>query len=595
MNLFSRFLLVVLLGAFSAAGNATTAGSGPAWQPWSDGVFEQAKRDDRFVLLYLEAVWCHWCHVMDQETYTDPKVQKLIAGRYIPVRVDQDASPDLSRRYENYGWPATIVFNGAGEEIVKLRGYKPPEVMLRVLQAIIDDPSPVVYRDSIEVKNFSAVPTLSTAVREELQRRVKDTHDHKQGGLDQSQKFIDRDTIEYALLEAGQGDTQAEKIARQTLDGALQLIDPIWGGMYQYSTDGDWRHPHFEKIMQIQADAMRLYAMAYGQFHEPRYRKAAEDIHRYLKAFLQSPEGGFYVSQDADLVKGKHGGDYFAQSDADRRKRGIPQIDKHLYARENGWAIQALAALYDATGDREYLQVAETAARWVLKNRLLPDGGFRHDAADRGGPYLEDTLSMGRAFAGLYTSTGDREWLARAEQAADFIGARFANAAGPGYLSSPQAKQGVIKLQPLADENIAFARFANLLARYTGKDKYTHAADYAMRYVATPEVALFRRTDAGILLAGIELANEPSHITVVGGKDDPAAIKLYRAALAYPAVYRRIEWWDIREGAMPNPDVQYPQLARAAAFVCSNKSCSRPLFSAEDIAKTATRGTTSPS
>jgi thioredoxin-related protein len=88
-------------------------------------VFERAARENRFVLLDLEAVWCHWCHVMDEVTYSDPKVVELIESRYIPVRVDQDSRPDISRRYENYGWPTTVVFNAEGGEIVQRRGYLP--------------------------------------------------------------------------------------------------------------------------------------------------------------------------------------------------------------------------------------------------------------------------------------------------------------------------------------------------------------------------------------------------------------------------------------------------------------------------------------
>ena len=96
------------------------------WQPWSDSVFAQAKREGRFVLLDLGTVWCHWCHVMEEVTYQDPAVIELVNKRYIAVRVDADGRPDLSNRYEDYGWPATIVFNGDGGEIVKRRGYLPP-------------------------------------------------------------------------------------------------------------------------------------------------------------------------------------------------------------------------------------------------------------------------------------------------------------------------------------------------------------------------------------------------------------------------------------------------------------------------------------
>src|SRR5437773_10367860 len=96
------------------------------WQPWSDAVFAEAEREHRFVLLDLEAVWCHWCHVMDETTYKDPQVTKLLNSRYILVKVDQDSRPDLSNRYEDYGWPATVVFGAGRHEIVKRQGYLPP-------------------------------------------------------------------------------------------------------------------------------------------------------------------------------------------------------------------------------------------------------------------------------------------------------------------------------------------------------------------------------------------------------------------------------------------------------------------------------------
>jgi len=86
-------------------------------QPWSDQVFSDAKRTHRFVLLDLEAVWCHWCHVMDANTYSDPKVIKLLQSRYIVVKVDQDSRPDLSNRYEDYGWPATVVSTEAATRL----------------------------------------------------------------------------------------------------------------------------------------------------------------------------------------------------------------------------------------------------------------------------------------------------------------------------------------------------------------------------------------------------------------------------------------------------------------------------------------------
>ena len=114
-----------------------------AWRDWSDQVFADARAQKKYVLLDLGAVWCHWCHVMDATTYHDPKVAKLIRDHFIPVRVDQDAQPDLSRRYEAFGWPATIVMDADGNDIGRMRGYREPARFAGVLQAILDDPSPL--------------------------------------------------------------------------------------------------------------------------------------------------------------------------------------------------------------------------------------------------------------------------------------------------------------------------------------------------------------------------------------------------------------------------------------------------------------------
>ena len=575
-----RRLVAALLLLWTLPGY--TAGSKIDWQPWSDSVFERAARENRFVLLDLEAVWCHWCHVMDEVTYSDPKVVELIKSRYIPVRVDQDSRPDISRRYENYGWPATVVFNAEGGEIVKRRGYLPPEVMISMLEEIIVDPSPVDYGDDEPIAKFADNPLLSQKLRKSLEAAFYDTHDPKLGGLKQFQKFIDHDTVEYGLLRAGQGDKKAEEMTRRTLTFALKLIDPAWGGMYQYSTDFDWDHAHFEKIMSMQAEPLRLYALAYGQFRDERYRQAVRDLHRYVTTFLRSPEGAFYTSQDADLVKGEHSEKYFALDDAARRKLGIPAVDKHRYARENGWMINALATAYAMTGERAYLDDAQRAARWIIVNRSLPGGGFRHDEKDVAGPYLEDTLAMSDAFLALYAATGEREWLARAASGAEFIEQHF-RGAQPGYLTS--APRASSRLQPKSniDENIPLARFANLLHRYTGDARYRAMSDYALRMLVTEQVAGSLLTGPGILLAAFESANDPLHITVVGRKDDAAARALFDSATRYATVYRRIEWWDRREGNMPNPDVRYPQLPKAAAFICTDSTCSLPIFDASKL------------
>jgi uncharacterized protein YyaL (SSP411 family) len=591
----SALLFAVLLasmalshGAFAQASPASSPGGKPNWLPWSDGVFSQAKREQKFVLLDLEAVWCHWCHVMDVTTYRDSRVLDLLRSRYLTVRVDQDSRPDLSDRYEDYGWPATVVFDGAGHEIVKRQGYLDPQEMASMLQAIIDDPSPGPSVQAEKEIAFPANPLLAASLRTQLEKDYLAGYDANQGSWGSEQKYLDVDSVELAIDRAAHGDARAASMAKQTLDAQLQLLDPAWGGIYQYSTDGVWTKPHFEKIMSVQAENQRIYAEAYAQFHDAKYLQAAQAIQRFLTAFLTSPDGAFYTSQDADVIEGQHSAEYFALNDQERRKRGVPRVDMHIYARENGWAITALASLYEVTGDAKTLDQAIRAANWITKHRELSGVGFHHGATDFGGPFLGDSIAMTRAYLVLYRVTADRKWLNHAISTMSYVDRTFRSPRGAGFVSSVAPTDRAYQPHPQRDENVAVARAANLLFHATGDAKYRTLSDAAMRYLAAAPVAT-RLPVASVLLADYEIGRPPLHLTVVGHKDDPAAKALFLAALQYPSFYKRLEWWDTREGKLPNPDVQYPAVQRAAAYVCTERTCSAPIFKADEVAARISR------
>jgi uncharacterized protein YyaL (SSP411 family) len=572
--------------ALALAALAKDAEAAPiAWVSWSDDAFARAERENRFVLLYLEAVWCHWCHVMDHETYGDERVQKLIESRFVAVRVDSDARPDLALRYKRYGWPATVIFGSGGVELAKRRGYIEPDEMVSLLEGILAHPVPEPEKaNRSKDQGGAAASRLSEAVKAHLLAAHQNAQDTKLGGLKSVQKLLDPDSVEYGIARGLAGDAVEEKTARRTVAASLALVDPAWGGIYQYSTHGDWKQPHFEKIMSAQAGAMRIYSLAYSAWKDARALAAAKAIRGYVRAFLRDPGGAFFTSQDADLLPGEHADKYFALSDRARRKKGLPRVDRHIYARENGWMIEALAIYGTAAKDQAAIDDAIDAARAIAKTRSLEDGGFRHDAEDAAGPYLGDTLAMGRAFLALYEATQDRDDLVLAERAADFIGRRFAgdDAGFPSAANVPGARVGATR--DLA-ENIEAARFFNRLARYSGRAADRALAERSVHYLAVPSVTEAAFTEPGVLLADAELGSEPLHVTVVGSKRDSGARALFDAALRIASTYRRIEWWDPAEGPLPNADVAYPALKKPAAFVCSGTACSTPIFDAKEMAK----------
>ncbi len=594
-NTIAMPLIIVLAVLFSASlqANESVGNTGVKWQGWTKDLFEKARAQNKFILLDLEAVWCHWCHVMEEKTYGNAKVQALLKKQYITVRVDQDGAPDLSSRYGDWGWPATIIFAPDGTEIVKLSGYIPAPRMAFLLQAIIDDPSPGPSALAQAKIVASTTSHLSPSQHTFLRGNYEAVYDEKYGGWGQVQKYIHTDSMQLALADAEAGDVRAKKMARQTLDAALVLFDPAWGGVYQYSDERDWKSPHFEKIMSYQADYMRHYAKAYALWGDARYLQAVKNIDRYLKTILTSPDGTFYTSQDADLNKRVDGHKFYALDAKARAKAGMPRIDKNVYTRENAWAIRGLLALYNVTNDQDVLRRALKAANWIVKNHRLEKGGYSHGKNDRGGPFLGDNLAMGQAGLDLYAATGERRWLVVAQQVGRFIDKHFKHeSAGYDTAKSSAANVGVFsKSVRQLEENMQLARFANLLYRYHGDKKYLAMAEHVMRYLTAENVTNQRRFLAGVLLADREMATEPVHITIVGAKGDRRSQVLHEAGRKYAAQYKRLDWWDVKEGPLSNPDVQYPELDKPAAFACAAQICSLPVFTAKDLTKAVHRMT----
>jgi uncharacterized protein len=580
------YLIVALAVAAMCAPEAYASGPIPWQNHWDRSVFERAAREYRFVLLDLHAVWCHWCHVMDQETYTDPEVLALIKARYLPVSIDADADPGLATRYGDWGWPATIVLAPDGTEIVKRRGYLPPRQMASLLQAIIDDPTPGPSVQRVAPLVQTSATGLSKDQRDALKKTYDDLYDGQHGGWGTLHKYADAAALEYALeLWSYEGDKAAAQRFRQTLDENLKLIDPVWGGVYQYSDRVDWSSPHYEKLLAFQADDLRLYAEAYAQWHDSRYLRAAQELRRYMVDSLMAPEGAFYVSQDADLSASVTGHQYYSLDADARRHLGIPRIDRHEYARENGLAIRALCKLYDVTQDESALATARRAAEWTLAHRALSGGGFGHDASDGGGPFLDDTVAMAQAFLALYRSSAERRWLAESRAAVAYIDTHFRDSRG-GFFSAPAptSASGVFRVPARSvEQNAAVVEVANLLYRYTADIQYRRLAKRGMSFLVAAAASESVGLHADILMADQEEGRAPIHVTIVGPKDDPVAKALHATALQYPAEYLQIDWWDRRDGRLPNPEIRYPVLERAAAFACSGTTCSNPIFDPKQL------------
>ncbi|MDP3077671.1 DUF255 domain-containing protein [Bradyrhizobium sp.] len=537
------------------------------WSAWSDATFARAAREKKFVIVSLQSWWCRWCHVMNRDTWADPEVRSILKDRFIPVYVDQDSRLDISQRYERWGWPATIIFGPDGVEIAKLRGFYSPQFFKPILTATIEDPSPVVYPDAGGAERARTLTAgLTDAQRDEILGFIDQAWDAQHSGWSKS-KFVDGAMLIWALQRARQGDaTNAARIRKVLSLMAGNMVDTTTGALDHVNLKPDWSEPAREFPMFAQEAGLGAFARAWTIFGDPAYRLAADRIYGFLKNTMSAPGGGFYTSMGMS--------------------EGEPGVDRRQYARETAQAIAAVLAYFDATGAVDARELAVGAARWALANRALPGGGFRHAEQDEGGPYLADNVEMAKALLALHRSTGERQWLTHAQAAADFIARTFIDPATGGFVASasPDAQQ-LTKPIKQREDNVTAVRMFNLLSSYTGDSSYREIAEAGMGYLTSPAILDAFGFLPDVLLAEDELRNEPVHITVVGARDDPRSAALYRAALAYPLVNKRAEWWDKREGKLANPDVDYPDFPDGpAAFACTSTFCSYPVTQPADIA-----------
>jgi uncharacterized protein YyaL (SSP411 family) len=485
------------------------------WKPWSEETFARAKHERKFLLVDGAAAWCHWCHVMDETTYSDPAVAKVLAEKFIAVRVDIDERPDIADRYGEWGWPATILLSPDAEEIGKLRGYVSKEDLLPILQGAGDAE---VISDSGEKGVHPALDAMPW-VFGRTKRDLDGYYDTEKAGWGMRQKAPVGEDAEIAIVLAAKGDAMEGERATASLIASRALLDRVDGGLYQYSAGRDWTEPHYEKLMTVQAANLEAYARAYELTHDPSFLADARDIERYMDTILSAPDAAFYVTQDADVnahdekrpfVDGKV---YYERDARGRRELGSPRVDTHVYAFENGIAISALVRLYEVTHDEAVLARAKKAADRVLASHVTDDGRVKHDPeSTREVMYLADAAGFGRALARLAEVTGDPHYREAALRIAKTMDASFATDGTALYAQTKDAHAAGVFAERRVPfpANVLAARFHAALYRLT-KDEAEKTRGLAiLSGIATPEALDAQGRFLGaFLLAAEELGAAP--------------------------------------------------------------------------------------
>ena len=488
------------------------------WLAFDDALFARAKAEHKFVVLDGSAEWCHFCHVMEAVTYHDPEVRKLLDDHFLAAKVDVDSRPDVEERYAEYGWPATVIFSPDAVELGKFRGFLDPPTFKEILEQVVaggasgksaatSTPPPIPDAPLTE-EHLAWIARMTELL-------LDDAWDDEQGSWGHSQKvplFYDN---AWSLARGRAGDATARKRGLTSLERQLDIVDPVWGGIYQYSTDGDWKHPHFEKLLYFNAGAIENYAEAAKLTGDARFATAATRIKAYVDRFLSSPEGGFYATQDADLhahERGKPfltGHEYYANDEAHRLALGIPRVDTHEYARENGLAIHAYCTYAKWMNDDRATARAEAAATRILATHRRKDGLLGHDADD---PSTLAHLSDNAAFAwGLLAlvERGRAERLGQAVALVDAILATMEDPRGGGFFAHTEDAGAVgvfaIRRKPFEDNVVMLRVLADLARKVPDRAKpYARAIDRTLRAVATPDAITERGRFLGDFLLALD-------------------------------------------------------------------------------------------
>jgi len=611
------------------------AGNPVDWLPWGDEAFARARAEDKPLLLSVGYSACHWCHVMERESFEDEETARVMNEHFVSVKVDREERPDVDAVYMDAvvalsgqgGWPMTVFLTPDGEPFFG-GTYFPPEprhglpafrqVLGAVAEAYRDRRDDVARQGAVLVHALrdgaAREPSREPLTEELLDDAVavlRSQYDAQWGGFGHAPKFPPASVIEF-LLRRGQFEP-----ALGTLDGmaAGGMYDLVGGGFHRYSVDRQWLVPHFEKMLYDNALLVPAYLHAWVLTGTASYRDVVERTVDYVLRELALGGGGFASAQDADTdgVEGltftwtadeleaaigpgrelllqpfEHGRSVLrghltdgerAALFAARERRPKPLRDDKAIASWNGLMLAALAESGRRLERPAWLDAAVALAEFLL-GPLSVDGRLRRtwrDGVAKGTGYLEDYANVAHGLYELHVATGEPRWLAESRRLALLAVELFADDERGGFFLTPADGEALVVRQKGVDDtptpsgNSMLAFVLLRLARIWGDDEPERRAVGALRLVRD---SMPRAPSAfGWALCALDLhLSPPRELAIAGGARSDVA----RAAL---------------RGFDPNAVVAFgpvdgvPLLegktlvdGRPAVYVCERFACRAPVM-----------------
>ena len=566
------------------------AGNPVDWLPWGDEAFARARAEDRPLLVSIGYSACHWCHVMERESFEDEATARMMNDLFVCVKVDREERPDVDAVYMDAvialsgqgGWPMTVFVTPDGEPFFG-GTYYPPEprhgmpafqqVLGAVAEAYRDRREDVARQASVLVdalrqgaaKEPSAEP-LTAELLDDAIDVLRSQFDPQWGGFGRAPKFPPASAVEF-LLRRGEFE-----LALGTLDGmaAGGMCDLVGGGFHRYSVDRQWLVPHFEKMLYDNALLVPAYLHAWVLTGTAGYRAIVEATVDYVLRELALGGGGFASAQDADtdgvegltftwtaeelaavigpgreallqpfedgrsVLRGRLTDEEREVLFAARDLRPKPFRDDKAIASWNGLMLAALAEAGRRLERDDWIDAARALAEFLLGP--LSSGGRLHrtwrDGVAKGTGYLEDYANVAHGLVELHVATGELRWLEESRRLALLAVELFADDERGGFFLTPSdgeqlvARQKDVDDNPTPSGNSMLAFVLLRLARIWGDDELERRAVGVLRLVR--DVVSRAPSAFGWALCALDLyLAPPRELAIVGGPDSDVA----RAAL----------------------------------------------------------------
>ena len=561
-----------------------------AWRPWGPPAFAAAQAADRPVILSINAVWCYWCHEMDDHTYRNPQVARFVNEHFIPVRVDTDHRPDINARYNVGGWPTTSFLTPHGGYIAGAT-YLPADQFLAMLDEVrraYADRKPELYQqanDILRQRREHAARVVAgrepdAALVDQICRRVAGTYDPSHGGFGVAPKFPAAPMLRLLLHRYRvTGEPFFRAMLKKSLDAIADgaMHDAIGGGFFRFVAGDDWTLPQHEKMAEDNIALAGALLDAAVLLQRPRYRECAARAVDYILDTLYDP-----IARGSRGSQGAHS-DYFGQPAAERARRPAPPIDPYCYTSLTAQGASLLFAAAWRLGRPELADIAgrlldnltAAAASGRLPHTFTADGFI---PPSDGGDLLVDWATFLLAALDGHDSlpAGDDRYRNAAEAAGGVLLERFLDGARGGFydIENYPARPGYLQARekPLA-ENTAAAAGMMRLHHITGDSRYRQAARHTLSAYAEAN------RDYGELAADYAIAvdrflNPVVEVTLEGQPGAPDAAAMLAAAMTLDSPNLLLKL------ALPTLETRHPGAGRptpARAHICLDTVCYPPV------------------